>query len=184
MSGNVDQSASPTEKTISRASRGGTKAQDLVGRRFFRLTVVRRIHDGKKNTRWLCRCDCGKETVGITGNLKNGRHKSCGCYRGGPTSKHAKRRTITNGYAFVRRPDHPRANKYTGRVREHTIVMEQKIGRYLLPDERVHHLNGVRDDNRPENLELWVALTQPYGIRVADAVAWAKEILQRYGKDA
>jgi hypothetical protein len=41
------------------------------------------------------------------------------------------------------------------------------------------HRNGVRDDDRPENLELW-ARPQPTGIRVGDAVAWAQEILARY----
>lgn len=58
--------------------------------------------------------------------------------------------------------------------------MEEELGRYLLPDESVHHLNGVRDDNRPENLELWVR-PQPSGIRARDAVDWAREILDRYG---
>jgi hypothetical protein len=58
--------------------------------------------------------------------------------------------------------------------------MEQKLGRYLLPSEQVHHRNGVRTDNRPKNLELWVR-PQPPGIRASDAVEWAREILRQYG---
>lgn len=64
-------------------------------------------------------------------------------------------------------------------VLEHRHVMEQKIGRRLLPSESVHHINGVRDDNRPENLELWSS-SQPKGQRVEDKVAWAVELLRLY----
>lgn len=62
---------------------------------------------------------------------------------------------------------------------EHRVVMMKLLGRDLLPGENVHHINGVRSDNRPENLELWVT-HQPYGQRPADLVAWAYEILDRY----
>ena len=73
---------------------------------------------------------------------------------------------------------HPRAGK-NGYVFEHVVVMEAILGRPLWPEENVHHRNGVRDDNRPENLELWVR-PQPPGIRVEDAIAWARTILARY----
>ena len=79
---------------------------------------------------------------------------------------------------MLRVPDHPRVGK-SPYVFEHIIVMEQHLGRYLEPDESVHHRNGVPDDNRPENLELWTK-PHPAGIRVADAIVWAREILRRY----
>ena len=60
--------------------------------------------------------------------------------------------------------------------------MEQKLGRKLLPQETVHHLNGDRQDNRPENLEFWL-YPQKSGQRVKDLIKWAKEILEIYGDD-
>lgn len=82
------------------------------------------------------------------------------------------RRQQASGYVSLRRDGHW--------IMEHRIVMERHLGRALGPDETVHHINGIRDDNRLENLELWVC-SHPKGQRVEEAVEWALQILDRYG---
>jgi hypothetical protein len=58
------------------------------------------------------------------------------------------------GYIYEYAPDHPAAKNAKGYVLQHRLVMEQKLGRLLEPGEIVHHLNEVKNDNRPENLEI------------------------------
>lgn len=60
--------------------------------------------------------------------------------------------------------------------------MESLLGRHLLREETVHHVNGVRNDNSPENLQLWSS-SQPAGQRVTDKVAWAIELLELYAPE-
>lgn len=90
-----------------------------------------------------------------------------------------KSRYLSNGYWILRRPDHPNAYA-NGCVLEHVVVMSEMLGRPLLKGENVHHKNGVKSDNRPENLELWV-VHQPKGQRAIDLLEWAREIEARYG---
>jgi len=97
-----------------------------------------------------------------------------GNWKGGRT-----RYLSQSGYVYLRSPGHPRGLRNNGFVFEHIVVMERILGRYLMPGETVHHRNGVRTDNRIENLELWVK-AQPSGCRVEDAIAWAREVLARY----
>jgi hypothetical protein len=143
---------------------------------------LKRVHsNGSKHlNHWLCKCDCGNEVVASTGALRGGKHKSCGCIRKGPESHQWKggRNKTKFGYILKWVPEHPNCNP-NGYVKEHRLVMEEMIGRYLEPHEEVHHKNGIRDDNSKENLELWVK-SQPPGQRVDDMVIFCYNFLKKY----
>lgn len=78
-----------------------------------------------------------------------------------------------DGYVYITEPGSRRT------MSEHRAIMANHLGRELFPDETVHHINGVRSDNRLENLELWSS-SHPPGQRVEDKIAWARMILDRY----
>jgi hypothetical protein len=92
----------------------------------------------------------------------------------------------SNGYRIISK-NHPNAkcrspNSGKGQIMEHVWIMSNHIGRPLEKHENVHHKNGIRDDNRIENLELW-SRSQPPGQRVEEKIVWCKEFLDEYGFD-
>lgn len=97
---------------------------------------------------------------------------------GDPLGSHTPRARFIdkrNGYVYVRR-----GGKYEA---EHRVVVAELLGRKLRPNETVHHRNGIREDNRPENLELWASVHSP-GQRITDLVAFAEWVLGTYEADA
>lgn len=101
--------------------------------------------------------------------------KACGNWKTG-------RRVNENGYILIRleRDDvfYNMVNS-SGCVFEHRYEMAKYLGRPLLKSENVHHINGIRDDNRIENLELWNT-SQPAGKRPEDLIEYSKNILSLY----
>lgn len=77
------------------------------------------------------------------------------------------------GYIFVYMPSHPDAKK--GSIQEHRLVMEASIGRRLKPKEFVHHINGIKDDNRLENLQIVGAGNHQYEEPAWKLFWWAKD---------
>lgn len=142
---------------------------------------------GDKNNSWkggpqsgTC-ANCGASFLAPRWKLKSRRFCSKVCAAKSTSPKREKShlwnggRHIFEGRVLVLAVDNPRANK-RGYVFEHILVAEMRIGRRLLPQEVVHHINGISHDNRPENL--LVCKDQAHHMRVH-----AEDRIRRMGGD-
>jgi len=102
--------------------------------------------------KWLKKFNINTRAVGEALRLKHAINPSYNRGENNPAWAGGRTRG-THDYFLVYQPNHPNKNS-NNNVLEHRLVMEKKLGRYLTKDELVHHINGIRDDNRIENLEL------------------------------
>lgn len=149
---------------------------DKTGKTFGDWTVIERVTNAPtgKGVYWRCRCKCGNEL--ITRKINESYSSKCKkCYE----NQRSPQPSYLNfyGYRMLLDRSHPRARK-SGYVLEHIVVMERMLGRFLLPKETVHHINGIRSDNRPENLELWDS-GHPYGQRNPQKMQFYMEELRK-----
>lgn len=167
------------------------KHYNLIGNRFGLLSVesigdIKKVKSGTRKY-WVCKCDCGNSCQVVSNALVRGKTKSCGCLR------------VTVGKARLREK-HPNwkggrhqnedgywlslvdVNIKGGKLKyvlDHHLVMMEHLGRPLMKNETVHHKNGIKTDNRLENLELW-AHSHGNGSRVEDKINWCVQFLKEY----
>ena len=168
-----------------RLANGKFSLDDIGGQRFGHLIALRQDTERSRGGKfWLFQCDCGNIKSLVASDVKRGSTRSCGCMRHelwkqSSSTYKGDRYVSPDGYVFVLgHKGHPNANAH-GRIAEHILVMSEILGRPLRKGESVHHKNGIRDENRPENLELWVK-RQPGGQRVSDRIADAVSLLKLY----
>lgn len=114
---------------------GVYKNCEICNRQFY-------VFPGDTRNRRFCSIDCrNKGDMGA--NIRGEKNWN---WKGG--------KVILKGYVYLLCPGHPFAHKYQPHVAEHRLVMEEKMGRYLDKNEEVHHINGIKTDNKIENLEI------------------------------
>lgn len=168
----------------------------LLGRTFGRWTVTGFVGRSKnRQLLWQVTCQCGTTSTISTGILNFGKRTMCRwCRRQTTASKGRSHyrwkggRYVKQGYVVLQRAKalelYPNATipNHQRHIGEHQAVMSHHLQRALYPGETVHHKNGVRRDNRLENLELKVAAHGP-GQNLQDRIQDALDLLKRYAPE-
>lgn len=153
--------------------------KDETGKKYGRLTVIKRVENIKKATAYLCRCDCGTEKIVRGEQLRNGETVSCGCYQKERIVLHhaesvERKRQEKNVYSFegdvgtcvvkdgvfiFDKEDYDKIKPYTWQIGTHGYVANTIVGllhRYITdsPDGYVDHINRCKTDNRKINLRI------------------------------
>lgn len=141
---------------------------------------LRALADGSRSTQEMAdllgvSAECAREhlvRLGIGRLAGKARPDRNHFWRGG-------RSIDADGYVLLKRPDHPHATK-NGYVREHRLVMEAHLGRYLSPSEVVDHIDRVTDHNDMANLRLFASNGEHLAATLAGRVPnWTPDGRQR-----
>ena len=125
-----------------------------------------------------CACGCGESiheinTLGKPARFKTHHNIKTFNY---PTNWKGGIVIESHGYRMIKVIGHPKATKLGDYVIEHVLVMEEYFGRYLKDNEIVHHKNGIRTDNRIENLEL---MTRGKHTTHHNIIRWNREVKRK-----
>jgi hypothetical protein len=101
------------------------KRLELIGKKFHRLTVVSFVEMRGKHSYWICKCECGKETITRRNNLMTGHTKSCGCFQKEKLSEETIRRNTTHGKRHS-----AEYNSWRGMVQRCTNTKQEKYATY------------------------------------------------------